>query len=406
MKRLPGALRTLTRRQWWVIALAVLGIALFSVLVPLQALFYGTFLPLAMLLGVAICAAPLVALTHPVIASAAFAVAAFVLPLVNASTRAAEWPWPWAVPVMIAFVVIVVVIAAVHDWRVAAVTWAANNAGALVVLVIVPRSVSKEATAANLIVTAAITVGALLVGVLLAGRIRVAEELAKSQELTALEQSRRMLVEERTRIARELHDVIAHSMSVIQVQASTARYRLTDLPPEVVAEFADIASTARGSLAEMRRLLGVLRTEDQSQELAPQHRLADIPALIETMRRAGADVGFSVAWPPVDVAPSVEITAFRVVQESLSNAVRHAPGMPIEVIVGADEGAVTIRVHNASPPGTSDTSPIVAGGGHGLRGMQERVALLAGSLTFGPDPAGGWTVSAVLPWGDAGEESA
>lgn len=391
--------RALNRQTAWLLVLAVAGVALLSVLVPLQAVFYGTALPIAMLLGAVVCATPVAAVRYPRSSIAAFCGAAFVLALTVDAGRDAAWPWPWSVPAMIVFALLTLVVTAVHGWRSGLVLWAVSNVGSLVVLVLLPDAVSVGAATANLIVTASVAAAALLVGVLLAGRIRVGEELTRSRELTALEQSRRELVEERTRIARELHDVVAHGMSVIQVQASTARYRVADLPPAAAAEFDDIAASARRSLTEMRRLLGVLRTEDQRQELAPQQGISDIPALVDSIRRAGATVRLSMAAPQ-DAPASVGITAFRIVQEALSNAVRHAPGSAIEVELRDVGEAVWIRVHN---DGAAVPAEPATGNGHGLRGMQERVALLAGTLTTGPDAAGGWTVAAVLPLTTGGE---
>lgn len=405
MSTMTSERRALRRRTLWLVVLAVAGVALLSVLVPLQTIFSGTPLPIAMVLGAGICAAPVAAVGYPRSAIAAFCLASFALPLFGADARDAAWPWPWSVTAMIAFTLLTLVVTAVHGWRLGLVLWAAGNIGSLVVLAILPHAVTVGAATADLVVTAALSAAALLVGVLLAGRIRVGEELSRSLELTALEQSRRALIEERTRIARELHDVVAHGMSVIQVQASTARYRVPGLPDEAAAEFDDIAAAARSSLAEMRRLLGVLRTEDQEQELAPQQGLADIPALVEGIRRAGANVRLEIsATSPAP--PSVEITAFRIVQEALSNAVRHAPGSPIAVEVDDVGGAVRIRVHDDGSPDPSFALGNGSGGGHGLRGMRERVSLVGGSLTAGPDPAGGWTVTARLPWAATGEEGA
>lgn len=395
--------RALRRRTVWLVVLAVAGVALFSVLVPLQTVFYGTPFPIAMILGAGICAAPVAAVAYPRSAIIAFCLASFALPLFSVESRDAGWPWPWSVPAMIAFTVLALVVAAVHGWRLGLVLWAAGNVGSLVVLAIHPAAVTVGAATADLVVTASLSAAALLVGVLLAGRIRVGEELSRSLELTALEQSRRALIEERTRIARELHDVVAHGMSVIQVQASTARYRVPGLPDEAVAEFDDIAAAARGSLTEMRRLLGVLRTEDQEQELTPQQGIADIPALVEGVRRAGADVRLEISAAS-PAPPSVEITAFRIVQEALSNAVRHAPGSAIEVELDDAGGAVSIRVHNDAAPASSPAPGATSTGGHGLRGMRERVSLVGGSLNAGPDPAGGWTVTARLPWAATAEE--
>ncbi len=383
--------------------LGAAGIVLFSVLAPLQAVAYGTFLPLAMVLGAAACAAPAVAHRYPRTAIALFSPAAFLLALATATEAGPPAvPWPWSVPGMIAFTLLVLVLAARHGWRVASLAWAVSNIGSLVVLLALPDAAAGGVTAANLIVTASISATALLVGVLLAGRIRVGEELTQSIALTEREQSRRVVVEERTRIARELHDVVAHSMSVVQVQASTARYRLPDLSPDAVAEFDGIATAARASLAEMRRLLGVLRTEDSGPEFAPQQGIRDIPELVETVRRAGVDVDLSLTEadaPP----PSVQITAFRIVQEALSNAVRHAPGAAVQIEVRAEPGEVVLHVRNGRRAERPGASVPAQSGHHGLQGMQERVALLAGSLIVGPDSEGGWTVRAVLPWTADGE---
>jgi signal transduction histidine kinase len=405
MSTMTSERRAVRRRTLWLVVLAIAGVALLSVLVPLQTRFSGTPLPIAMILGAGICAAPVAAVGYPRSAITAFCLASFALPLFGAASRDAAWPWPWSVPAMIAFTLLALVVTAVHGWRLGLVLWTAGNVGSLVVLAILPGAVTVGAATADLVVTASLSAAALLVGLLLAGRIRIGEELNRSLELAALEQSRRALVEERTRIARELHDVVAHGMSVIQVQASTARYRVPGLPDEAAAEFDDIAASARRSLAEMRRLLGVLRTEDQEQELAPQQGVADIPDLVEGIRRAGADVRLEVS-ATAPAPPSVEITAFRIVQEALSNAVRHAPGSAVEVEVDDAGGAVRIRVHDDGAPSSALSPGGTPAGGHGLRGMRERVSLVGGSLTAGPDPAGGWTVTALIPWAATGEEVA
>lgn len=390
-------------RTLWLIALGVAAVALFSVLVPLQSVFYGTAVPLAMLLGAGMTAAPMLAVVYPRSAIAIFSVTAIALPLSVSPDRDPAWPWPWAVPTMIAFTALVLVVTAMHGWRLGLVPWAIGNAGALTVLLALPDAVSVAAATADLIVTASLTAAALLVGVLLAARIRVGEELSRSRELAEWEQSRRALVEERTRIARELHDVVAHGMSVIQVQASTARYRIPELAPEAAEEFDSIAAAARGSLTEMRRLLGVLRTDDQSQELAPQQGIADITSLVESVRRAGVHIDLDLSTSAADAPPAVQITAFRIVQEALSNAVRHASGARVDVSVQADDATVLVRVHDDGAR-DADSAPPASGGGHGIRGMRERVALLDGTLMLGPAAGGGWTVTAVLPFQGGGEE--
>jgi signal transduction histidine kinase len=252
--------------------------------------------------------------------------------------------------------------------------------------------------------TVALTAAAVAADALGAWR-RARLALADQAERTELEQARRAVLEERARIARELHDVVAHHMSLIAVRAETAPYRLTDLPGPAVAEFASLSGGAREALADMRRLLGVLRHE-QPAELAPQPQLADLPQLIGTARRAGMGVWLSQALEPEQVPSPVGVCAYRIVQESLSNASRHAPGAPVTVTIGhdADAGAVVLLVTNGPPAlarGRGAASGQGRASGHGLAGMRERVALLGGSLAAGPSPDGGFVVSAVLPVGEA-----
>jgi signal transduction histidine kinase len=236
-------------------------------------------------------------------------------------------------------------------------------------------------------------------------RLRSQRALAVQTERTEAERARRAVLEERARIARELHDVVAHHMSLIAVRAETAPYRLPGLSETARAEFGSLSEVAREALAEMRRLLGVLR-HDQPAALAPQPQLADLPALIDAARQAGLPVELSAPPAPGRVPPGVGVCAYRIVQESLSNASQHAPGAAVTVSVGHEAGAVLLRVANgpAGPSGNehgpSGTSGDEHGPGHGLTGMRERVALLGGSLSAGPAPDGGFVVSAVLPVGD------
>jgi signal transduction histidine kinase len=226
-------------------------------------------------------------------------------------------------------------------------------------------------------------------------------DLAAQTERTELEQARRAVLEERARIARELHDVVAHHMSLIAVQAETAPYRLSGLPEPVRAEFAALSAAAREALGDMRRLLGVLRA-DQAPQRAPQPQLSDLPALVEAARRAGVPVELAALPALGAVPPGIAVCAYRIVQESLSNASQHSPGAPVTVSVGRDAAAVSLRVANGPGGAAGPARPgSVAGPGHGLTGMRERVALLGGSLSAGPAPDGGFVVSALLPLGTA-----
>ena len=230
-----------------------------------------------------------------------------------------------------------------------------------------------------------------------ASRLRTQRALVVQTEHADAERARRAVLEERARIARELHDVVAHHLSLIAVQAETAPYRLTELPETARAEFGSLSEVAREALTEMRRLLGVLR-QDQSARLTPQPQLSDLPALVDTARRAGVEIELSAPAELGKVPASVGVCAYRIVQESLSNANQHAPGAAVTVSVDHDVDAVLLRVANG-PGGPATPSPSEAGPGHGLTGMRERVALLGGSLSAGPAPDGGYVVCAVLPFG-------
>jgi len=230
-------------------------------------------------------------------------------------------------------------------------------------------------------------------------RLRAQHSLAAQTERTEAERAQRAVLEERSRIARELHDVVAHHMSLIAVRAETAPYRLSGLSEAARAEFGSLSEVAREALADMRRLLGVLR-DDRPAALAPQPQLADLPALVDAARRAGVSVELSVPAALGRVPSGIGVCAYRIVQESLSNAGQHAPGAPVTVSVDRDSGAVLLRVANG-PGGPSGPSANEHRLGHGLTGMRERVALLGGSLSAGPAPDGGFVVSAVLPLGDA-----
>lgn len=365
-------------------------VALYATLVPIHAVLYGVAVPTAFLFGAGVCAAPAVVIRYPRSGIAVFAIAAFVLPLTVSPVRDQFWPWPWSVPALITLALLVLAVTALHGWRLGLVALLVSLMASLTAPLLLPTAATANAAGADLIVTASIGAVALVIGILLAGRLRLGAELSREREHAALEQSRRELVEERTRIARELHDVVAHSMSLIQVQASTARYRAPDLPDAAVAEFESIAASARSALTEMRRILGVLRTEDHTAELAPQRGIDDVPALIETTRLAGAKVGLAQNIDG-DVAVATQIAVYRIVQESLSNALRHAPGSPISVSLLSDDDDVRITVRNSPLPSGSANTP-----GHGMRGMAERAALLGGVLHAGSEGEG-WLVSARIP---------
>jgi signal transduction histidine kinase len=199
---------------------------------------------------------------------------------------------------------------------------------------------------------------------------------------------------ERARIARELHDVVAHHISMISVQAETARLTTPGLPPAGAERLRAIGDTARAALTEMRRLLGVLR-EDAGAEptRAPQPGLPQLVALVDEAREsAGASTRLIVRGRVAPLDPGIELTAYRVVQEALTNARRHAPGAAVDVELDYAEDALEVRVR--------DNGPGAAGAGtagHGLLGMRERVAAVGGELSAGPAPVTGFLIQARLP---------
>jgi len=232
---------------------------------------------------------------------------------------------------------------------------------------------------------------------LLADRRDARQALAVQEELTEAERTRRTLLEERARIGRELHDVVAHHMSLIAVQAETAPFRITGQSPEVEAEFRSISSVSREALNDMRKLLGLLRADSEQAQTAPQPRLADVPGLVE---EAGAELETSGDLD--DVPPLIGVTAYRVVQESLSNARRHARGAEVSVRVTRTEEEVRIEVRNEPSPeppmlGPDPLPDPDPSDGQGIAGMRERVTLVQGELETGPTSNGGFAVTAVLP---------
>jgi signal transduction histidine kinase len=230
--------------------------------------------------------------------------------------------------------------------------------------------------------------------------------LAGAAERAEAEAARRAILEERARIARELHDVVAHHMSLVAVRAESAPYRLTRLPDDVRAEFGELSSTARKALTDMQRLLGVLRT-GQTAEHAPRPQLVDLPQLIDSARSAGLPVELTQGGSLDGLPAAVGMCAYRIVQESLSNAGRHSPGAAISVGVEVEPPAVRLKITNGPPAAAGYRSMAVPrigavnGHGHGLAGMRERVMLLGGTFSAGLASDGSFEVTAELPARDS-----
>ena len=235
-------------------------------------------------------------------------------------------------------------------------------------------------------------------------RQSVATQAAAAEQVKVLSQ-RDMLARERASIARELHDVVAHHVSMIAVRAGTAPYAIAGLPEPGQEAFAEIAREARTALTELRVVLGVLRDPAKASEATPQPRLGDIEALLERVRGAGTDVSWSVTGEARVLPASVELCGYRVVQEAVTNAGRHAPGSQVTVTMAYEPGGLAVRVANtaaagAGPPGAAGPRAAPEAGpgtGFGLVGLRERVAMLGGQITTGPSAGGGFEVWALLP---------
>lgn len=212
--------------------------------------------------------------------------------------------------------------------------------------------------------------------------------LDDQRELTGLERARRVGAEERSRIARELHDIVAHHMSMVAVRAETAPFRLDGLDEKVKAEFAEISQAARDSLNEIRGLLSVLRSDEAPR--VPQPGLDQIDELVEATRQAGVEVSLTVRGEPRPLRPAVEISAFRILQECLANVSRHAAGESAEVwvVYGADSLDLMVANPAEKPAGAP---------GHGITGMEERAAAVGGSVDSRLRADGRWVVEATLP---------
>lgn len=293
-----------------------------------------------------------------------------------------ETVWPWAPVTVLVYLVVVFVAAATQRLGVTVGIWLATC-----VLVVWEANQNNQA-GIILLVTVLVVAG---------DQVR---RRARAQRSLAVEEERSVVLAERTRIARELHDVVAHHMSLIAVRAETAPYRLVEVGPAARTEFGEISAAAREALVEMRRLLGVLRSEQHEALTAPQPGLADLADLVEGARRAGSTVELDVADDVPSASPAVELTAYRIVQEALSNAGRHAPGARATVAVGRTATNLTVVVNN----GPAQRLDHAAAGrtapprvGHGLLGMRERATSLGGELAAGPRADGGFTVRAVLP---------
>jgi signal transduction histidine kinase len=223
------------------------------------------------------------------------------------------------------------------------------------------------------------------------------EQTAELERARA-EQARQAVAEERLRLARELHDVVAHSISVIAVQSGVGAHVAKTQPEEAAKALAAIEATSRAALTELRRLLGVLRQEDEPQgDLAPVPGLADLDGLLAEVAKAGLAVRLQVEGRPAQLPAGVDLSAYRIVQEALTNVVKHAGPARAQVAIRYRDHEVMVEVTDDGRGAAAPTGDGRARVGHGLIGMRERVAVFGGDLEVGPRPGGGFRVAARLP---------
>ncbi|MFI8853329.1 sensor histidine kinase [Streptomyces sp. NPDC053499] len=404
----PGAGGATSWRIWQptvvlLVSLAALVIGLFNIGV-LTSDGYGTMSqPTAVLLGAGQAAALVLAVFRPV--TAWWVMTGIMLVITVRLGAAPPPPWsrqsPWLVPEVACLAGALLLIAVRRRPRAAV--------GALLVTVVsglvcgmATRQLLGPPAFRDVPGDVLVLIMAVVVGTALHSRQAARSELVVQEELATEERTRRTLLEERNRIARELHDVVAHHMSVISIQAQAAPHLVENPSPELRESLAGIRENAVEALAELRRVLGVLRSEDAPGDRhAPQPTLGGLPELIANVGATGLTVHTRVTGEPFPLAPGMEVSAYRIVQEALSNVLRHAPGAEAHVEIGYHPTELTVRVTNTAP---DRPMPPATGAGHGLPGMRERAAMLNGTLWCGNTPDGGWSVTATLPYPESAQD--
>ncbi|MFE4370882.1 sensor histidine kinase [Streptomyces sp. NPDC056835] len=310
--------------------------------------------------------------------------------------------WPWGAASFLGYLTVLTVAAIRTRPRTGAYMWALTAVYAFCAEILFNRGYGPGGASTSVMMLFLSALVLLTVTVLHVRR-EAEQEVAAQQSVTAVERDRRTLLEERTTIARELHDVVAHHMSVVAIQAEAAPYRVENPPPELEQAFITIRENAVAALTELRRVLGVVRAEDYEAPDAPQPTLADLDGLLGNVRDAGLTVEKTITGSVRTLPQGVELSAYRIVQEALSNALRHAPGSTARVEISYVLGGLGLRIVNTPPRGLVKPSP---GSGHGITGMRERVTMLNGEMTADLLEDGGYEVAAFIPVAAVRDEDA
>ena len=368
------------------------AVALFCVQVPLAVDIHGISVGASLVLGLAhVAAAPLALWFARQAAVLSIAASSLLMLTVVGS---GEGLWPWGVVPMITQILVIGVLGFVATGQVATITLIGSIAASAVIAAAANPERPIGSSWSNVMLFAGIAIMAGALGAVLRQATDIGVDLRREREKSAEAQAQRLVVEEKSRVARELHDVIAHNMSLITVQARSAPHRLPGLAPEASEEFTQIAARAADALAQMRGVLTVLRTEPGQSGLSPAPSVRQVPELVASVREAGQDVELSWQVPEdTAVGDDVGASAYRIIQEALSNVRRHAPSTTADLSVTVEGDELVARIDN--PLDEALIEPTVAG--HGLVGMRERAAAVRGRITVGESEPGHFTVEARLP---------
>jgi signal transduction histidine kinase len=277
----------------------------------------------------------------------------------------------------------------------------AVTGGALLLAAIATQSASQHQELGNFAWAVVLMAGVAAVGWTVRSRTQRVDHLeqeALDLERAREEQARQAIAHERARIARELHDVVSHSISVIAIQAQAVQRRLGPGHEKEVEDLRAVESTARQAMVEMRRLLGVLRADGESLPLAPQPGLSQLPALVDRATKAGLRVEVTTTGTPEPLPAGLDLTAYRVVQEALTNTLKHASARTASVALGYAPGELRLTVEDDGRGHADGVGAAPSPGrGHGLIGMAERVSFYGGRLHTGPLDGRGFRVDVRLP---------
>ncbi|MDV3127141.1 histidine kinase [Mycobacterium sp. 21AC1] len=363
MDRPKGFKNWLRHGRWTAWLVMVVSGILYAVAWPTLFLTHQVPAPLAPIVA-ALAAFPLLLLlVNPLLGWSISAASAVAIPLIF--DRLPTWSYPWQVVHLIELLVLTVAVAWTRSLPTVLKVWLAST---VLFLIAMPA----DADAGWAFGITAIMFAVLLVRWLVLSRRQVAE----LEEVSELERARRTVLQERTKIARDLHDVVAHHMSMVVVSAQTAPYRHTEVPSSLQAEFETIAATGRQALNEIRGLLGVLRSDGDLALLAPAPTIADLPELFASTQRAGVPLTWQIDGSTALVGELIGAAAYRIVQECLANASRHAPGSPVAADVSITVDGVGIEIRNRRLPESSE--PAVPG--LGIAGMRERAMAVGGMV--------------------------